>query len=290
MRNFTERLFVALMLAAGVARGQGGEVPLCQILDRTDTPPWQARVGFVGSSSFKNEGAGSASVMEAGGGGGLAYVRTDYGDFDLTGSVDLRAFSNSAELDLPDRVGSLALRGSYTYRHWSGWSTRLSASPGIYSDLRWATLSAVRAPLEGMVIRSVDPHLSWQAGASWQPGFQHQLDPRGGLRWSRDDGLYIDFMYPESRIVLLPASGWEVVAGIGVDLVSEWWIDDDRESMAMDEARAYLALTHPLTESFHLRYEVGQAFGREIEFREEDGRTLKWDSALFGSIGLGGSF
>lgn len=272
--------FLALSAAAQVA-------PFCQILDRDIPPAWEINGLYMVESDVDLPGAPDFSTTQIEGGGGLAYADVHVGSMDLTGSYDLRMFSSSAGLNLPDYVGELSLHGAYTWRSSEGQAVRVQVSPGLHSDLEEISADAIYFPFEVKLIQAFSPEVSGMMGLAFFPGFEQSVDPRFGIRWQIDDLLTLDLMYPESRLVLEPIEQWKIYAGVKVDLTPEWKLeeDDERESIAYNETRAFLGLQHPIADVLMVRYEGGVAFGRTFDFERLQGES-DVDDAFYLRIGV----
>jgi hypothetical protein len=274
------------LLAAGSAQAQG-EYPFCQILDRVEEPAWDVRGSYTLNADVKPSGE-SLGYLGLRGGGGFGYYRTAVGDLDLTGAYDVMLFTDDGGLELPNALGALNLKAAFTFRNADGQALRLSAAPGLYTDLGEITLQSLYMPLAVEGIQSFTPEVSGLVGMGFYPGFDTLLEPRVGIRWSVMDALLIDLMYPESRIAVIPQEGWELYASLRSSQVQEWDLDDGRGSVMMDEMRASFGVSHPLTGQLRMMYQAGLLFDREIDF---DRGTPEADiaDAMFISVGVGGA-
>lgn len=282
-----KRSLVVLAALASVSAWAQGEYPFCQIMDRVDDPAWAAQGSFVVPADVTPVGK-SLGIFDLSGGGGIGYFRSDLGDIDLTGDYDVMLLDGSGGINLPDQLGSLSLTAALTCRNADGQALRLSASPGIYSDLQEAAWKSFYVPFAVEGIQTFSPEVSGVLGLAFFPGFDQFVDPRIGIRWAVNDVLLIDLMYPESRITVAPAEGWELYTGIKSSQTPEWNLDDGRGSLSMDEMRAYVGVAHPLNEQFRMMYQAGLVFDREIEFAHQSPK-YGVDDAVYLTVGIGGA-
>ena len=280
-------MYLLTMLAATGARAQG-DYAFCQILDRVDEPAWQAHGLYAFDADITQEGGDDLGFLNIRGGGGFGYWRSDYGDLDLGGTYDALMFTSDGGLKLPDMVGALALKASFTFRNDDGQGLRLTAAPGLYSDLGEIAFDSLYVPFSVEGIQAFTPEVSGVLGLAFFPGFDQFLDPRFGIRWSVSEYLLIDLQYPESRITVFPNVGWEMYLGIKSDQTAEWYLDDDRGNLMMDEMRGYIGVSHPLTDQFRLMYQAGLIINREIEF-EHGEQEFDVEDGMFFSVGIGGA-
>jgi hypothetical protein len=281
-----KKFALALAFLPGLALGQGS-YPFCQILDRVDSPPWEVHGTYVANAGVSGTGGDDFGILRINGGGGIGYYRTGIGDFDITGNYEAQFFSGDGGLDLPDLLGAASVKGSYVWRNADGQAYRLSASPGLRSDLREITMDAFYVPFEFMAIQSFSPDVSGQIGVAVYPWLEELFDPRFGIRWAIDETLVLDLMYPESKLVFTPVEGWDLYAGAKVDNTPEWTIDDRRDHILLDETRAYMGLNHPVAPGLRMMYQVGYVFNRKVDFKDIQGES-DVDDAIYLSVGLGG--
>lgn len=281
---------IALLLTAipALAGAQSGSYPFCQILDRVDSPPWEVRVAYVADADVSGKNGDNVGIFRVNGGGGLAYFQTPAGDVDLTGTYGLNVFTGSGGIDLPDYLGNAAVNAAYTWRNSEGQAMRLTASPGIRSDLKDVTSDALSLPVEFLAIQAFSPDVSGEIGVAVFPWYEELFDPRFGIRWAPQEDLVIDLMYPESKLVFSPAEGWDLYTGVKADNTPEWAIDDNRERLLMDEMRAYIGVNQPVNGDIRMMYQTGYVFNREVDFKRKQGES-DIENAVYVSVGVGGS-
>jgi hypothetical protein len=277
-----------LMLASPVLALAQGNYPFCQILDRVDAPPWEVHGGYLTSADVDEEGGDDFGILGVEGGGGLAYFQTGYGDIDLTGSYEVQAFTADGGIGLPDHLGAVALNGAYIWRNPDGRAVKVTASPGFRSDLEEMTSEAFYIPISFSVIRSFSPVLSGYIGVAVYPWYEQYFDPRFGIRWAIHESLLLDLMYPESKLSLSPEDGWDMYAGLRINNMPQWTIEDDRESIMIDETRAYVGVNHPVTSELRMMYQVGLVFNRSVDFAKEQEES-NVDDAFYVRVGVGGA-
>ena len=264
-------------------------LPYCQFLDGEQAPAWRVNVGYTGESRVEAPGGGDVAVWTVGGGGGLYYWRTDAGEIDLTGAYDLWSFDGNGGIDLPDRAAALRLNTAFLLRNWDGSALRVTAMPGLYSDLEDISFEDFGLPIEVAGIQAFNPQMSGLIGVAIYPGFDRAFDPRFGIRYAPAESMRIDLMYPESRVTFRP-DALEFFGGLRHDAVNEFRLeeDDPRRRFALRETRAYLGAAWPLGDVLRMSAEVGYALNREVDFdKNAPGRDL--EEAWFIRVGLGGA-
>ena len=251
-------------------------------------PLWQMHGSYLLDADVDEVGADHFGVVGFDGGGGLAYFRTDYGDFDFTGDYDLQIFTADGGIGLPDQLGAFALNGTYVGRNAEGQAMKLTVSPSLRSDLEPLDFDSFYVPLSFTAIQSFSPDVSGQIGVAIFPWFEQLFDPLFGIRWAIADYLVLDLMYPESKLVFMPEEDWDLYAGIKISNTPEWHLDDDRKSIMIDETRAYFGVNHPLDGEVRMMYQAGLIFNRSVDFDRLDRESTVKD-AMFISVGVGGS-
>lgn len=284
MRGWMSMSVWALAVAGAQAQG---EYPFCQILDRVESPAWEAHGSYVLDVDVNDTGE-ELGLLGLSGGGGIGYYRTPVGDLDVTGDYDLYMLSGDGGLDLPGQLAALRLNAALTMRNAEGQALRLTLSPGIYSDLDEDLWKSLYLPFAVEGIQAFTPEVSGVLGVSCYPGFDQALEPRFGIRWSVNEYLLIDLMYPESRVTVFPTEGWSMFAGAKSVQTPEWNIDDDRGSVMLDELRGYIGVSHPLAEGFRLVYQAGLVVNREIDF-DRHSPEYDMEDSMFLSVGVSGA-
>ncbi len=284
-----KKLGIALALATFAAHAASGQenYPYCQILDRVDVPAWEVHAGYDTQAEPQNS-ADEFSVSRVNGGGGLLYLRGDYGALDITGNYDARFFSGDGGIGLPDNVYDLHLGLAYIARNMNGQAARIAMSPGFYSELGDISTDDSFIPFDVRGIQTINEQFSLYLGVAVFPGFEETIDPRFGARYAPTDEWLLDIAYPESRVTYSPQPELDIYAGIKGDQTSEWKLDDDNEldTMRYNEIRAYLGVEAPIAEDLRLLCQAGGVFDRSFDF--EDGFVpYDIDDAWFISIGLG---
>ena len=234
------------------------------------------------------EGGDPIEIIGIAGRGGLAYVRTDAGDFDLTGTYELNFLTDDGGIDLPNQYGRAFVTGSYILRRADGISWKLDASPGLYSDFEDFSAEDFAIPFGASVIRAFSDQMSGIVGLAFYPGFERNIDPRLGLRWALMEQLTIDMMYPESRILFNPVEAWDVYASVHIDRVSEYTLeeDDNRDALLFEETRWAFGLRHPLGEDLRMTWEAGFLRNRSVDFAHH-GEKRDIDDGIYFSVGVG---
>ncbi|HMP75886.1 MAG TPA: hypothetical protein PKE12_06285 [Kiritimatiellia bacterium] len=281
-------LMLMTLTAATIAQAQRS-LPFCQFLDGAEAPSWEAHVSHTTDARVEAPEGRDVAIWSVGGGGGLYYWRTGSGELDLTGAYDLRAFDGSGGIALPDYAAALRLNAAFVMRNWDGSALRITAMPGIYSDLEDISFEDLGLPVEVAGIQAFNPQVSGLIGVALYPGFIRAFDPRFGIRYAPDETLRVDLMYPESRVIFRPAAV-ELYAGLRHDAVNEFRLeeDDSRRRMALRETRAFTGVAWLLNDVLRMSVELGYAFNREVDFdKNAPGRDL--EEAWQVRLGIGGA-
>lgn len=286
------RIKVLALLALGWVAAQASAqttYPYCQIVDGTEIPAWIAAADYTASSRVEGDGGKDVAVWHIGGGGGLYYLRTEYGDVDFTGWYDIWAWDGSGGINLPDQTAALRLRADYTYRTMAGTALRVGLKPGFYGDLGEVSFDSFFLPFEVLAIQSFNPQISGAIGIAVYPGFDRVFDPRFGVRIAPVEEMRVDVMYPESRVTYRPAI-WEVYAGVRHEAVNEFRLeeDDPRDLFGVRETRAYVGGAWPVNDVVRMLAEIGMAFNREFDFKNR-APSRDIEDAWFIKIGVGGA-
>jgi len=283
-------LFLALATFTAFAANGQDDYPYCQILDRIDVPAWEVR-GSYDTSAEPDNSPDEFSVSRINGGGGLYYLRGEYGALDITGSYDARFFSGDGGIGLPGQVYDLHLGFAYVARNMNGQAARLAVNPGLYSQLGDLSTDDTFIPFDVRAIQAINDQFSLYLGAAIRPGFEQTVDPRFGMRYAPTDEWLLDLAYPETRVTYTPEPELDIYAGIKIDNTSEWTLDDDDplESLRYNEVRSYVGVEAPIAEDLRLLCQAGFIFSRSVDFA--DGLpAYDVGDAWFISAGLGTSF
>lgn len=285
----TRRFALAAWCWPIVAIAQG-DYPICQIMDRVETPAWEVRAGYLTEEEIDQPTADKSGVISIEGGGGIAYFQTGLGDFDITGDYSLWHFTSSGGIDLPDQVGSATLQLTHTLRSWAGQGLRIDLRPGFYGDPGDAGSDDLFIPFGVAGISTINPQLSTLLGLNIYPDFDRVADPVFGLRYAPNESLMVDAMYPHSRLVLVTSGGWEFELGVRILRQLEFQLeeDDPRERLIIEESRAYVGMVQPLPSGLNLTYRLEHVFGRSIGF-DSNFPESDQDSGISVSVGLMGS-
>jgi hypothetical protein len=288
MKTLPLSLTILCLACTAAALAQDVDAPFCQILDRYDDEPiWYARTGYIVHEDVDEPGGKDFGILDLEAGTGLAYFQTSRATIDVRAAVDAMVFLGSGGIDLPDQVGFLGFDINWTRRNARGGAFQFSTQPGLYSDFEDISGNDVSFPLGFAWIRSISPQLSLQTGLRVFPGFDREVDPKLGVRWSPDDFWIIDLFYPESRVGFAPNPDWRFFLGWERLVYPEYQLSGDpRDRFQVDEDRLYLALQHAVSDTTHLLFEIGKKRNREYDFeRRAPGADI--DDALYFSLGLG---
>ena len=260
----------------------------CQLVDRYEEPLWNAYIGYV-SEAAGGETIEKLGILEFGGGAGLFYYHTYFGEFDLKVQVDAISFTGRGTTNMPGLLAAAHADLDYTLKLQDGYSVRLGMAPGVYSHIMHVNGDHVFYPFRLHGIRAFSPNVSGLAGLNFYPGFHRLIDPTVGVRWALSDFLLLDIFYPRTDIVFRPSVNWALRAGVEIDRTSEFRLKrkDERDSLILDQTRLSLRLDRLLDNDWLLMFELGRIVDRSLEFRREQA-SQKLEDAYYFRIGLGG--
>ncbi len=275
----------AVALIASPVRAQYGQ-RYCQLLDRMEEPFWKAYTGYTTREKLPE---GKAALIEAGGGTGLLYLRTNIGDFDLRAAIDSVFFLGSGGIDLPDQVTAARLDLAYVMRFNDGYALKLGLQPGVYSEFSGFKERDFFIPFSAQGILAINDSLSAMAGLQFYPEFDQLISPRAGLRWAITDFLLLDLFYPASRLAFRPTYDWTLFVGASQREALEYQLKkrDDRRALMLDETRYFIGVDRVLSDTTQWMFEAGRVVDREIDFRRVTGASDLEDAYYF-RIGIGG--
>jgi hypothetical protein len=285
-------LFVASAFAGKTGRERGREI--CQIVDVPFEPVVQLSGGFVQSGSVENYGDVSLIEVDA----HWAFMHfwdVLFGDADIALRLNSTFFSDSTDIDLPSQLMRVAFDAGWTGRFGDGISLQAKIFPGIYSDFREFGADALYIPFSMAVIKSFDSKRSGILGVEIRPNFEQQIMPLIGLAWMINERTRLDARLPESRFVYYLGRGWSTHVGF------RWWNmtygihenELDADQVTVEDFRLFLGTTFRLSDNIRFSGEIGQAFGRSIEYSDTIGgieSEFDIDAATFVRFTLGGPF
>lgn len=260
------------------------------ILDAPTEPVYQFTLGFIAERDFESHGA--SAVLEPAVDWELSYFRgIAGGDMDLRLRVLGILFLDNTELALPDQLAKVAIDTAWTRRMKENLALQLRLLPGLYSDLEGFGMDNLYIPFSASLISVIHPRLSGQIGLEVRPGFDQSIMPLVGLVWEAGDGVRLDARLPRSRLTVNLDRDWDWYMGFVWNNTS-FTLNDDRDQITVEDFRAFTGLTYRITDQIQFSGELGEVFGRNVEFEERSNGVMDSDvdSGLLVKFGLGGPF
>ena len=273
----------------------------CLVLDVPEKPIISAAVSYVGEADVTADypDLPKPGMTEFDAQWEFAYFRDIWGgDVDLDAVINARVFSDRSFLRMPDQLINIYLDAGWARRYENNLGCQIRLRPGLYSDFEQFTGKALAVPARLMGVYTISPDMSVVLGADVRFGFERVVMPVAGLTWAPSDTVRIDARVPEARLGWYFDADWIFEAG--------WlWRSDsyqiresnqlDREMFTMEEQRAYLGLTHWMSDFLSLSLQAGLVFDRTMEFKKQDTvfnlpRKSEIDDAFFVSLTIGGPF
>ena len=194
-------LSVALLSLSAVS-GRSDELPdLFSLHLDVERPSYVFSGAFQSDTQFGPYGATDIAEAEA----FFDFGKIDgilWGTFGLTGHAHgLYFVDNPGMNSLPDGLVDAYVEPSFTIRFVNGWSWRVAAQPGLYSDV---TEPSFGCPVSVNAYFAASPDFSIVLGGTVRPGWDIPFIPTVGLCFSYEDMVRIELGCPRSRIDLFP--------------------------------------------------------------------------------------
>lgn len=292
------------VIAASFAAGAGWDSPSagsgsgpvrCQILDSPYRSVYEVMLGYDTESDVG--GYGKTSMIEADADWEFAYFENVLmADIDLNLDFGLLYITDDTAARLPDTLFHLALDSGWTWRYVNDMAAQFRLAPGLYGDLGGLSSDAIAMPFSGAWIYAFDRSASVMAGLAIRPGFEQVVVPLLGVEWEAAKPLRVRAAFPDSRVTFFPAPNWQTY--VGLDWRSDTYaIDesepDSRTEFTVEDLRAYVGVSHNITDQLQVIAQLGQFMSREFAFdsSEEDvQRHLDVDENAFLRVGVAGPF
>lgn len=286
--RFVRPLLGAGLLAAGAADAARDEVYICPYLDAPHIAWREIDLGYVAPAPVDGAGWKDTAAVEARIHGMLFYWENDWGgDLEARVACDLTTLQGFDGSTSSYSFAMARLTVQWSQRFIGGFGLRIDASPGLYAALREAGNDGWAVPFGLSVVRHFGPHFAVLAGASIQPGFSHEVDPRFGLRWRFDDDVLIDLAYPASQLRLRVFDALHLTAGAQVHLWPEYSMGNDpRERVRFTGARVWGGAELRVGETLAITLNAGYAFQRTLRFQDGETPDVELGDAPFFRAGL----
>lgn len=273
----------------------------CLVLDVPEKPIISASVSYVGEADVKADypWLPEPGMTEYDAQWEFAYFRDIWGgNVDLDAVINARVFTDRSFLRLPDQLLNVYLDAGWTRRYENNLGCQIRLRPGVYSDFEQITGKALAVPSRFMGVYTISPDASVVLGADVRFGFERVILPVAGITWAPNDTVRIDARVPEARVAWYFDTDWIFEAGWLLRSDSYQIRESgpfDREQFTMEEQRAYMGLTHWLSDFLSLSLQAGLVFDRSIEFKKQDTihnlpRKADIDDAFFVTLTIGGPF
>ena len=249
---------------------------VCPILDTPHETFRGLEISHHLGTDTGTEGWGkSASLTDVALWGRLPGWENDLGgELEIRGHIDLRFLSGLEGGSGVDRQhGFMMLRGTAVWhqRYWGGFGLQALLQPGIYTALSKPSGNIFSVPVGGRLIQAITPNWGVFAGVDYYPDFAVDLDPAGGLVYSRYE-LLMQLAYPETRLMLRPYGG-RLQLGAGCDFTRaldyRLGRDDERNRVRFRENQAYTAISWDTRGFTRIELRAGYTFHRRAIFADE---------------------
>jgi len=269
--------------------------PACQILDKAPIPAYSLDLTYISEGHFTDYG--DSAILELDG-----YLKLGYfydvlaGELDINLDFDGMLFSDSADLQLPNQLMSLALDTGLTWRYLNGMAIQLRVAPGVYSDIESISFDNWYMPFSVAGIKTFNPNLSAIAGIQVRVGFDQLIMPIVGAVWSPDSSFRLEATLPEARAIYYWNTTWTSYLGWTWEnttySVREKG-DYDRDKLTLESYRTYAGTSYAVSDQLRFIGEAGFVSGREITFEdtpEDMDDSIDISSEFFVKLGIGGPF
>ena len=254
-----------------------------------------ARPSYVFSGSFQTDTQfgpyGSTDIAE--GEAFFDFGKIDgilWGTFGLTGHAHGLYFIDNPNMSsLPDGLVDAYVEPSFVIRFTNGWSWRVAAQPGLYSDV---TGPSFGCPASVEAYFAASPAFSIVLGGTIRPGWDIPFVPTVGLRFSYEDMLRIELGCPRSRIDLFPGYILSFFAqgewsNITYGLEGKNGIPED---LTWDEIRVSAGASLRILGTWIVTGEIGTFLERELSADVAENHAMDLSKEPFVRISVSSSF
>lgn len=261
----------------------------CPILDTPFQSLSSLEIGYTMPAKNNAEGWDDVAVAEINTWLRLLYLENESGsDLEMKLMLDsyiLQGFDGS-DSSYSMTMARMLFRWDQRFEY--GLGMQLEAQPGIYSTLDSLSGDFFAVPCGFNLIYAFSGNTAIFAGANVYPGFDLEVEPRGGFHFSSTDQVIIELAYPESKFVYRPCEWFRLTIG---GRIMEWpqfsMGDDHRKTIYYEEMRAYAGFDFCITDYTEIYLRCGEVFDRTISF-EADSSDVEIEDAMFFKFGIGG--
>lgn len=196
---------------------------------------------------------------------------------------------------LPPRVYDAAVEFRHLRKFGDGpWAMDAAVTTGYYSDFEHSDSDAVRVSGRGVAVYESMPGVKWVLGAAYVNRAGASVLPIGGVIYEANPDMRWEILFPRPKVAWrLPMSQPEVDERwvyVGGDFGGGLWSIERPDTLTQDvltykDVRVLVGYERKITGGLSRKFEIGYAFGREIEF-ESDEIPIELDDTLFARIGL----
>ncbi len=204
-----------------------------------------------------------------------------YGTFGFSiGFHGMYLFDNPGLAALPDFLIDLHCTPVYTIRFMTGWSFRLSADPGMYSD--------IKSPAFGMPVTfnsyfAVCPEFSIMLGGTYRNGWDIPFIPNIGFCWEPSELFRVELACPRSRVEIFRH---HFISFFGnLDWRNTTYAIDSKDGMpdeiSWDEIRVSAGASLRFTGNWYMSAEIGSFLERELSADVEVDKAIDLSKEKF---------
>jgi len=186
----------------------------------------------------------------------------------ITPAFNLRLLDGPGTVDLPPRLYETYLDFTWLPRLSARWTAILGVAPGVYSDFETSE-DAFR--LTGKLLARYDwriDQLQLVFGVLYLDRYDITWLPAGGIIWTPAPGRKYELVFPRPKLAhrIRYSATFEDWVYLGGEIGGNSYATESVGAITLRGYRAYLGLERRFDGGAGLRFEIGYAIGREIEF------------------------
>ncbi|MGN0844619.1 MAG: hypothetical protein ACI4QT_05285 [Kiritimatiellia bacterium] len=290
MKKITVSALAIALLSMSTVSGRSDELPdLFSLHLDVERPSYIFSGAFQSDTQFGPYGSTDIAEAEA----FFDFGKIDgilWGAFGLTGHAHGLYFVDNPSMNsLPDGLVDAYVEPSFTIRFVNGWSWRVAAQPGLYSDV---TEPSFGCPVSVNAYFAASPDFSIVLGGTVRPGWDIPFIPTIGLRFSYEDMIRVELGCPRSRIDLFPGYVLSFFAqgewtNITYGLEGKNGIPED---LTWDEIRVSAGASLRILGTWIVTGEIGTYLERELSADVAENNAMDLSKEPFIRVSLSSSF
>jgi hypothetical protein len=261
-------------------------------LDKPLDHLYEVGISYIPESRF--EGYGESDVLTLDADWAFGYIK-DFGggemDFNLI--FEDIFFLDSADLNLPDQVGTLILDSGFALRSSKGTAVQIRLRPGFYTDFEDISSDSFYIPVSWSLIRAFNSDFSGMVGLEARPGFNRMLMPIAGVAWKISDSIRLDAGLPHSRLEWAFTPALKSFFGLDWQNTSYELTDPGEgqgEQITLEDVRVYGGMIYKASDVLQFSGEIGNAFNRSMQFGDDSSSEIDVQDSGYVRFAIGGPF